>query len=163
MEVNELLNLGKSKILTNKKKELGTLFRGFFMEVFGREPKMCCSFSDFNLLRSYYLKPNEKTMVTKYKVLFSRDMILSYLKSGKVYRTRASHASDDFLEKFLKHANKKVYPNVDKMVVLIEAKPPRMKKPMMVATAPVITKPKKTRQKKVRGSKKVSSKKSENE
>lgn len=134
MEVNELLNLGKSKVRSNK--ELSNLFKGFFIDVFGSEPKICCSFSDFNLLRSYYSKPSEKMMLTKYKVLFSRDKILSYLKSGKVYRIRASHATDSFLDEFVKHANKRVYPNVDKMVELIESKP-RVKKPVMTFTEDV--------------------------
>lgn len=67
--------------------------------------------------------------VTRYKVLYPREKVLSYLKGGKVYRTRVTGLSDEFLDDFMRYGNEKVYPNFRKMVLVIEKPKPEVKEP----------------------------------
>lgn len=119
MTAKELLSLSKGKVRNNK--ELLALFKVFFREHFGREPSCtgCTGFKDFDLFREVYFptKTRTKMRVTKYKVLYPREKILSYLKNGKVYRSRVSHLTDEFLSEFLKYGNQKVYQGFKRMIL----------------------------------------------
>src|SRR5690606_326619 len=132
MTEKELIDLGKSRVKNDE--HLLALFQGFFLESFGREASCtgCTGFKDFDLLREkhYPTKSTITMRLTKYKVLYSREKILAYLKNGKVYRSRVSTLTDAFLAEFLKHASSKVYPNRDKMVNLLEKEKPEPKKPV---------------------------------
>lgn len=133
MTEKELIDLGKSRVKNDE--HLLALFKGFFRESFGREASCtgCTGFRDFDLLREkhYPTKSTITMRLTKYKVLYSREKILAYLKNGKVYRSRVSTLTDEFLAEFLKYASPKVYPNYDKMVVRLagETKEPKKSAP----------------------------------
>src|SRR5690554_574359 len=112
MTEKELIDLGKGKVRNNK--QLLALFKGFFRESFGREagcPTCGGNFPDFDLLREKYYPTKSRTAMrlTKYKVLYPREKILAYLKNGRVYRSRVSTLTDEFLSEFLKYASPKVY------------------------------------------------------
>lgn len=134
MTEKELIDLGKSRVKNDE--HLLALFKGFFRESFGREASCtgCTGFKDFDLLREkhYPTKSTITMRLTKYKVLYSREKILAYLKNGRVYRSRVSTLTDEFLAEFLKYASSKVYPNRDKMVILLEKEKPEPKKSVPV-------------------------------
>lgn len=119
MTAKELLSLSKNKVRNNK--DLLALFKVFFREHFDREPSCtgCTGFKDFDLFKEVYFptKTRTKMRVTKFKVLYPREKILSYLKNGKVYRSRVSHLTDEFLSEFLKYGNQKVYQGFHKMIL----------------------------------------------
>ena len=119
MTAKELLSLSKNKVRNNK--DLLALFKVFFREHFGREPSCtgCTGFKDFDLFKEVYFptKTRTKMRVTKFKVLYPREKILSYLKDGKVYRSRVSHLTDEFLSEFLKYGNQKVYQGFKRMIL----------------------------------------------
>lgn len=128
MTLEELFSYSKAKIRGSD--DLANSFRDLFAQVFGREPKMCCSFSDYNVLKDYYYSQSNPTkqMLTKYRILYPREAALAYLKDGKVYRMRASNATDEFIEEFLKYLNKTRYPNANKMILpLMEVKQDKTK------------------------------------
>ena len=162
MTAKELLSLSKNKVRNNK--ELLALFKVFFREHFGREPSCtgCTGFKDFDLFKEVYFpaKTRTKMRVTKYKVLYPREKILSYLKNGKVYRSRVSHLTDEFLSEFLKYGNQKVYPGFKRMILPLadisqnvetEVKNDVLSEPVELKTTPKQRKP---RAKKARSPKK---------
>lgn len=143
MTEKDLIDLGKNKVRNNK--DLLALFKGFFRESFGRDARCtgCSGFKDFDLLREKYYPQKKRTLmqVTKYKVLYPRQKVLSYLKNGKVYRTRVTGLSDEFLDDFMRYGNEKVYPNFRKMILPIEKPKPEVKEPEPIAEEKPIPKP----------------------
>ena len=154
MTEKELIDLGKSRVKNDK--HLLALFKGFFLESFGREASCagCTGFRDFDLLKEKYYPTKSRTAMrlTKYKVLYPREKILAYLKNGRVYRSRVSTLTDEFLSEFLKYASQKVYPNYDKMIIqVIEEEPEFTEMPAIEKAPKMESKP---RQKKRRSPKK---------
>lgn len=126
MTLGEIFTYRKDEILNSE--ELVTSFKSLYEQAFGRVlTKICCSFSEYNELRNYHFNPTPK-MLTKYRILYPREAALAYLKDGKVYRMRASNATDEFIEEFLKYLNKTRYPNANKMILpLMEVKQDKTK------------------------------------
>lgn len=99
---------------------LSVAFDHYFKEEFGRNASFCCTFKDYDLL--FRRNPNKILMkATQYTVSYDKNFVLAYRgKDGKVYRTLAKNASDDFLADFLKLHAKAHFPHAKERIVKIE-------------------------------------------
>jgi len=124
MEIDELLKHSKKEIRSNQK--LADFFSLSFEYKFGREPKFCCSFSDYDKLKRTLTKKTPETMNTldRYEVKYPAKKILKYKdEEGIMRRLHAGQADSPFIEQFLKHHNPERYPKIDKNIIELDIKP----------------------------------------
>lgn len=124
MTAEELLSNSKKKIRNNQ--ELADLFTMYFNKYFRKDPKFCCTFSDYEKLKAIIFKPQKqnKMSLKKYEVNYPSKKILKFKGHNNIINRRyAKDVDDDFIESFLKLHNPERYPKIEKKIKKIEGIP----------------------------------------
>lgn len=121
LKIEEVLRAGKGRI--RRDQHLTDAFSFYFRQTFGREPDICCKFTDYNkLLNTTLIQENNMAgELKKYKVLYRSKKILTYSKNGKTHRRYAGRVDDAWLDEFFKHGGGKRLDDIDQKIIKLEA------------------------------------------